>query len=1303
MADPKIKYDIEAAVKGEDDAAKLAKVLRDVGDVLEGDLKTSADAAAQALEALGSKQRAVDAFRALNTESRTLSGELDKAVGTVDRLGNELQESAAKTQAMAAAEKTAGAALAESQASLQRKRDALRTLREETTGAARREDEYRAQVTGLTAAIKAANAEVKERQQALRTAAQASGIAQSSEAALRKEYDVAIGAAARLSGELRNKNATLATARDTMQGLGLATNNLAQQERNLQTAVAQVRTEVAAMAPAYQQAAAASSRATQVQAQNQRTLRDGMQDLQSQLQRIQQIATIAIGGGFLGGLAKDVAATADEFKNLEARIKLVTGEGANFTTSFEGVKRVSLDTNSALAETGDLFTRLARASQESGMAAEQAQARALGLTQTINQAMQLSGGSAESAKAALTQLIQGLQSGVLRGEEFNSVMEQAPRLAQALANGLQVTTGELRNMANQGQLTADVVMKALEGQSDAVAREFGKLPPTMGRALQNLSSQWTIYVGKSDKGMVSSANAAKAIDALAQNLDTVVTTLTTAGKVWAAFKIASLAADFTTWATTTLTATKALEANTAAATANTLAQRANAAAQTERAAAQAASTAATVASTAAQKANATSWLDIASFLGGATAAQKASTAATAAGTVAVKGKTGALGMLGKGVAGVTRLLGGGVGLIVNLILFREEIAKGKDAVLNWAFSFTEAGKQLKAAEQELKKQEEAAKKNAEAAKAAAEAARLLAQRQEEAKNQSLDLTRKATGLIGEFDKLTKAGDSASEAIGKIGKNFDTSNVEGIRAMSAALNKLLADGKITAEEFRASWAKALDGQDLAKFEVLARNAFAAAGQEADKLRQQLNDAIRKGASEEVLADLRRRLGAAMQDAASEGERVATMMDQVLREAVRRTGLEYNQLQGKISAASRSAINDVEAIVAGMDRLKAEGVDTGRVLTASLGKAIQTADSQQAIDALRARVEQLRQVLGDKIADGLLDQLKDKALDLKDALDKATPGVNSLREAMKELGITSDATLKNTAAQAKAAYDAMTASGQASQRELSEGFKKTAEAIIAANNGVATEWVKSQAAVRGYKVEVDSAGKATLVAMKDGKGATDAVGAAARNAGAGFASMADKVTMAKDALRAMGIEADQVSEKVQNLIANGQMLAGAFQQRQDNRNRDLDASKYMNRGNTGPLDQVPTFNSREEAEAWKREWLEQWQRKNPFTTKLGMMGSYMKDAVMAEWNAEMDALNIRLAMQDAVKKPDSGGTPGGTPGGGSGAPSVDRIVNLYINTNSRGYGVPTNQTGQQQLEAFGRDFVAELENSKWLSGR
>lgn len=1088
MADPKIKYDIEAAVKGEADAEQLAKALRNVGDALEGDLQQGAQEAAQALEALASKQRALESFSALRRETELLSTSLTTATGVVDRLGAELPQVAAQTQAFAAAEKAAGTALQQAQGDLVRKRDALRALKEENTGAARKTDEYKAAVEGLKNGIKAATVEVKAQQAAQRTAAQAAAQAQGAEAGLRKEYDIAIGSAARLSGELRTKNTVLGQTRETMQTLGVSTANLAQSERNLKGAVEQVRQSVASMAPAYQQAAAASSQSTQVQAQNQRTLREGMTSISTQLQRMQQIATVALGGSYVGGLIKDVADTADAFKNLEARIKLATGEGPLFQEAFRGVTEISLRTNSALDETGTLFTKLAKAGQEAGKSAEMAQREALALTETINQTIQLSGGSADSAKAAIVQLIQGLQSGVLRGEEFNSVMEQAPRLAQAMANGLGVTTGELRKLANQGALTAETVMGALRGQADVVAGEFDKLPPTVGRALQNLSSQWTLYVGSADSGLVSSANAAKVISALASNLDTLVTTLQTAGKLWAAIKIAGLASDFGAWALKTLSATTAVEANTVAVGANTVAQRGNSAAIAASAAAQAANTAATAAGTAAKAANAASWASIATFAGQATRATQAATAATTAGTAAVAAKTAGLGLLGGALRGVTSMLGGPVGLLATVVLFNGEIKRGVAAVFEWGMSFTEAGQKLKQYEQSQRDAETRQRAATEAIKEQHAALERQAAAQEQARIKTFELSKESVGLIAQFDKLRKDGDSVTEAIGKIGKDFDLSNVPGIKNASAVLDMLLADGKLTAEQFQAAWSNALSGKDLAQFEVQARTAFSGA--------------------------------------AREGERIAQMLDATVREAVKRSGLDFEQLQGKIGATSRSALNDLDAIVSGLGRLRDEGVDTGRVLVASLAKAIDTADSQKAIDEVRARVESLRKELGNKVADGLLDQVKDKANALKDALDKALPGVSSLREAMTQLGITSDESLRKTAASSKDAYDAMVASGKASARELADGFRRAAEEAIAANHGIAPSWVAAQAGVRGYKVEVDATGKAVVRSMKDAEDATIRTGHAARGAAGGY--------------RDMGRAADEASKKLQQIYDKHRLI-------------------------------------------------------------------------------------------------------------------------------------------------------------------
>lgn len=1314
MTEPKIKYDIEAAVKGKPDADQLAQALTGLADVLEGDLKTSALDAAASLEALASKQRAVENFGVLKREATDLTGALQKATEQVDRLGAELPDASSKTQALAAAERAAVAALDQSRTSLQNKRDALKAVREETQGAARRNDEYKTTVAGLKDGIKAATAEVKAQQDALRTTSQATTQAQNAEAALRKEYDLAIGSSVKLSTELGNKRRALAETREIMQAVGISTANLSQTEASLRTAVAQVRQEVAAMVPAYQQASAASTQSTQVQAQNQRTLREGMTSISTQLARIQQVATVALGGSYVGGLAKSVAETADEFRNLEARVKLATGEGPLFQTAFAGVQRVALDTNSALDETGTLFARLAKAGQEAGQSAQLAQTNALQLTKTINQSIQLSGGSADSAKAAITQLIQGLQSGVLRGEEFNSVMEQAPRLAQAMANGLGVTTGELRTLAGQGALTAQVVMKALRGQADVVASEFSKLPPTVGRALQNLTTQWTLYVGQSDNGLVSSANAGKVINALAGNLDTLVTTLTAAGKLWAAMKVAGLASDFGAWALKTISATAAVEKNTIAVASNTAAQVGNSAANAANTASQTANIAATTASTAARTANAASWASIATFTGQASKATAAATAATVASTAAAGAKTAAFGLLGTAVRGVTSLLGGPIGLIATTVLFSGEIKRGATSVFEWAMSFTEAGQVIKKYEAQQRAATEAVARDTEARKAQAAALQLQNDKMEEARNRTFDLTKEGVGLVAEFDKLRTSGDSAAEAVGKIGKDFDLSNAPGIRTASAVMDKLKADGKLTAEEVQAAWSKALDGQDLAKFEVLARNAFASAAGEAAKLREEIAKATAAGASDAAIKALEERLKGLTNVAGRESERVAQMMDNVLREAVKRTGLEFEQLQGKIGAASRSALNDVDVVVGGIDRLKAQGVDVGRVLAASFTKAIDTADSQEAIDALRARIEGLRtaagNTAGDSIAGGLLDQLSQKAEELKSKLDAAKPGINSLTEAMKALGMESSTSLQRTATDAQRSYEIIAQAGAQEgesylvwQRRKETAALTMIQRMVEANRGIVDANISARAAAAGLRIDTDESGRAIVRSMRDAEEATHSAGRAARSAAGGYKDMAGAAAQA--AANAKALES-----------INERHRLGSF----ESSSSDIEKSRQTHTGNVAVQQE---FIEAEVARIFGERYAKDKQAQEVYslairTQQYFKYGGPTSKAGFAEANAVKKAYERAKEEFDARRAEESTGTgltadadasrdrqrpkganPGSQRTSGNGvaqAPQQNTTVNLYYEGQSLG-AVETNAAGRAALEKF----MTSLADSKGVS--
>ena len=221
------------------------------------------------------------------------------------------------------------------------------------------------------------------------------------------------------------------------------------------------------------------------------------------------MAALGVGVGI-----RELAQTADTYTNLSARINIATKEGGDFTSAMAGVHQVALMTNSSLSATGDLFTRLNAVGKDLGMT----QQNSLDLTKTINQAIQISGVSAQASEAFTQQFIQSMQQGTLRGEEYNSMMENGYGVAEALAKGLGVTTGELKNMADNGELGAERVYKALLSQKDAVQQTFDQFPTTIGNALTKISTQWQILIGEMDQANGSSAKVANALSIIADNL-----------------------------------------------------------------------------------------------------------------------------------------------------------------------------------------------------------------------------------------------------------------------------------------------------------------------------------------------------------------------------------------------------------------------------------------------------------------------------------------------------------------------------------------------------------------------------------------------------------------------------------------------------------------------------------------------------------------------------------------------------------------------------------------------------------------
>lgn len=257
-----------------------------------------------------------------------------------------------------------------------------------------------------------------------------------------------------------------------------------------------------------------------------KTLRDGVESISDQLSNLRNFAAgFAIFDQVIGQ-AGEIARLADEYKNLTGRMQIAVGEHGDVGAAMEDVRAIANATGAEMGATGALYSKLAQSSKELGLS----QADIARVTETVSQAFVVSGASAGEAAGGIRQLSQALASGVLRGDEFNSIMENSPRLAQALSDALGVTTGQLRKMAEEGTLTAQAVVEALQSQAGAIEADFAKMPDTVGRATQRLANEWTVFIGELDKTSGASTQVAGVLNSVAGNLDQVAAAATLAGE-----------------------------------------------------------------------------------------------------------------------------------------------------------------------------------------------------------------------------------------------------------------------------------------------------------------------------------------------------------------------------------------------------------------------------------------------------------------------------------------------------------------------------------------------------------------------------------------------------------------------------------------------------------------------------------------------------------------------------------------------------------------------------------------------------
>ncbi len=235
--------------------------------------------------------------------------------------------------------------------------------------------------------------------------------------------------------------------------------------------------------------------------------------LNAELVSVKSTAT-GLAGAFAGAFAThQLIQYADTWNQLSGRLRLASTGAEDFAAAQRTLMDISQRTGTSFEANATLYARIASSLRDAGYASSDVAK----VTETVATSLKLSGASTEEASSVITQLSQALGSGVLRGEEFNAIMENGGRLAKLLADGMKTTVGGLRNMAQNGQLTTDKIVPLLTNV-ELLRKEFDTLPASISGSSQKVENAFMAWVGGANNALGASSALAGGLDSLADNI-----------------------------------------------------------------------------------------------------------------------------------------------------------------------------------------------------------------------------------------------------------------------------------------------------------------------------------------------------------------------------------------------------------------------------------------------------------------------------------------------------------------------------------------------------------------------------------------------------------------------------------------------------------------------------------------------------------------------------------------------------------------------------------------------------------------
>lgn len=236
-----------------------------------------------------------------------------------------------------------------------------------------------------------------------------------------------------------------------------------------------------------------------------------MDELQTNINRVAG----AIAASLVVDWGKAFLVAADNMSQLNARIERLTGSAAAASQTMQSLMSISSATGGSLQDTEKLWETLSTALRDTGATNGQI----LQLTETLQKIGRIGGSSSEEMANALRQFGQSISSGMVRAEEFNSILGQMPELVRQIATGMGVGVGDLRQMMLEGKLTAEDALNSIQKQTGAVNAEFEKLPRTLSQANTALTNSFLSMIDSVNQATGASSGMVAVIDSLTAALD----------------------------------------------------------------------------------------------------------------------------------------------------------------------------------------------------------------------------------------------------------------------------------------------------------------------------------------------------------------------------------------------------------------------------------------------------------------------------------------------------------------------------------------------------------------------------------------------------------------------------------------------------------------------------------------------------------------------------------------------------------------------------------------------------------------